>query len=124
MVYVQPFPASGARHQLPVEASGMANHPLWSPDGKELFFNPGPGLFAWVRFTPVPTVSFGNPEVGPRPFLTGPPITRRAFDIRGDGKFVGLTEAGQTVGGTLIAQQIQVVLNWFEELKRLAPAAK
>ena len=124
MIYVQPFPASGARHELPVEASRIAHHPLWSPDGKEMFFNPAPGLFAWISITTEPTVIFGKPEIGPRPFLTGPPTNQRAFDIRRDGKFVGLTEAGQTVSGTLIPHQIQVVLNWFEELKRLAPATK
>ncbi len=43
MIYVQPFPASGAQHQLPVGAYGIASQPLWSPDGKELFYNPAPG---------------------------------------------------------------------------------
>jgi dipeptidyl aminopeptidase/acylaminoacyl peptidase len=124
MVYVEPFPATGARYQLPVEASGIAHHPLWSPDGKELFFNPAPGLFSWVSITTEPTVTFGNPKVGPRPFVTGPPIMRRAFDIRRDGKFVGLIEAGQTVGSTIIPHQIQVVLNWFEEVKGLVPATQ
>ena len=40
-IYVQPFPASGVQYQLPIEASGLAAQPLWSPDGKELFYNPG-----------------------------------------------------------------------------------
>jgi Tol biopolymer transport system component len=124
MIYVQPFPASGVQHQLPSAASELATQPLWSLDLKELFFNPGPGRFAWVSVTTQPTFTFGNPETVPRPFHTGPPSLRRAFDITPGGKFVGLIEAGQTVSGTPTAPHIQVVLNWFEELKALVSATK
>ena len=124
MISVQPFPASGAVHQLPVGASGIASQPLWSPDGKELFYNPAPAEFAWVSVTYQPTFDFGNPETVPRPFRTGPPAVRRAFDITPGGRFVGLSQEGQTESGRLITPQIHVVLNWFEELKRLVPAAK
>jgi hypothetical protein len=88
-----------------------------APDGKELFYNPGPGRLAWVSVTTGPTVTFGNPEAVPRPFQTGPPSMRRAFDITPGGKFVGLIQPGLTDSGTPPAPQIQVVLNWFEELK-------
>jgi hypothetical protein len=37
-------------------------------------------------------------------------------------RFLGLIAAAQTQAGSSAAPQIQVVLNWFEELKRLAPA--
>ena len=37
-VNVQPFPATGATYQLPVVEQGGYCHPLWSPDGKELFY--------------------------------------------------------------------------------------
>ena len=43
-----------------------------SADGTELFYNPGPGQFAWVSVTTHPTFGFGNPHVVPRPFTTGP----------------------------------------------------
>ncbi len=123
MTYVQPFPASGVQHQLPLGALGLASQPLWSPDQKELFYNPAPGQLAWVNVTTQPIFTFGNPEVAPRPFLTGPPWVRRAFDITRSGKFVGVTAEGQTESGRPITQQIQVVLNWFEELRaRVLPA--
>ncbi len=124
MIYVQPFPPSGAQHQLPLGPSEVALQPLWSPDGKELFYNPGPGRLAWVSVTTQPLFTFGNPGVAPRPFLTSPASSRRAFDITPGGKFVGLTQAGQTESGTPIAPQIQVVLNWFEELRALVPQTK
>ena len=117
-INVQPFPASGTRYQLP----HLATHPLWSPDGKELFYSPGPGRLAWVGVRTQPTVTFGNPEAGPRPFQTGPPSVRRAFDITPDGRFIGLSPpGGNTESGMPIAPHIQVILNWHEELKRLVP---
>ena len=50
-----------------------------------------------------------------------PNCARTLYDITPGGKFVGLIPAGQTESGTPTAPQIQVVLNWFEELKRLVP---
>ena len=44
-VYVQPFPADGTKYQLPKDTNDE-HHPLWSPDGRELFYVPGPGRFA------------------------------------------------------------------------------
>ena len=91
---------------------------------KGTVLQPGPGRFAWVSVTTRPTLTFGNPEAVPRPFQTGPRTERRMFDITPGGKFVGLIQAGQTESGAPIAPQLQVVLNWFEELKRLVPATK
>ena len=120
--YVQPFPPSGVQHQLPVGPGGIGLQPLWSPDEKELFYNPAPGQFAWVSVTTHPTFTLGNPEMVPRPFQTGPPPTRRQYDITPGGRFIGLIEAGQPVSAKPLAPQIQVVLNWFEELRaRVTP---
>ena len=49
-------------------------------------------------------------------------IFSRPWDISRDGRFLGLIDAAQTQAVASAAPQIQVVLNWFEELKRLAPA--
>jgi hypothetical protein len=46
---------------------------------------------------------------------------RRQFDIiTPSGKFVGLIQAGDA-DGMRLSQHIQVVLNWFEELKARVP---
>ena len=42
VVFVQPFPATGAKSQVSANAEA-GHHPGWSSDGKELFYNPGPG---------------------------------------------------------------------------------
>jgi serine/threonine-protein kinase len=122
--YLQTFPPSTVQHELPVGPSGIALQPLWSPDQKELFYNPAPGQFAWVSVQTQSTFALGNPEMVPRPFQTGPPATRRQYDITRDGRFIGLIEAGQPAAARPDPPQFHVVLNWFEELKRLVPAAK
>ena len=48
-VYVQPFPATGAKYQISKEPG--AHHPLWSPDGKELLYIPTVGNLASVSVT-------------------------------------------------------------------------
>ena len=45
---VEPFPPTGVKHQLVAYGSELPNHPLWSVDGKELFYNRGPSAFASV----------------------------------------------------------------------------
>jgi hypothetical protein len=94
---------------------------VWSADGKELFYNPRAGDFEAVRVTTEPTFAFGSAVALPRPFQLSPVEARRAYDVTTSGKFVGLIPVGQPEGTSQIASQIQVVLNWFEELKRLAP---
>jgi serine/threonine-protein kinase len=120
-VYVQPFPATGAKFQL--FAKGDNPHEVvWSPDGKALFYNPRPGGFESVSVTTEPTFTFGNAVAVPKGFQLGPAISRRAYDITPGGKFVGLIATGQQSASDITAAaQIQVVLNWAEELKRLVP---
>jgi serine/threonine-protein kinase len=121
-VYVQPFPPTGAKYQVYAKETDGGHHVLWSPDGKELFYNPRPGGYEVVNVTTTPTVAFGNPAALPRPFQTGPPQVRRPFDMMPNGKFVGLATPGQlSAAGSLGQLEIHVVLNWFEELKQRVP---
>jgi hypothetical protein len=57
----------------------------------------------------------------PRGYINGGPSFQRNYDVMLDGRILGVVPAGQTqsAGST---QQIQVVLNWFEELKARVPA--
>lgn len=122
MIYVQPFPATGAHYQLPAkEAADVPHHPRWSPDGKELFYNPGPGGFEVVRVTTQPTFAFGNSVSLVKSLQFGPPNSRTPYDITPDGKLLGVTPAGPAASPTPAAPQIQVVLNWFEDLKMRVP---
>jgi serine/threonine-protein kinase len=119
-LFVQPFPTTGATYPI---SKSLGFHPTWSPDGKELFYsaNAGSGTFVAVSVTTRPTFTFGNPVTVPRPFVERGPGFERNNDITLDGKrFLGVA-AGQTASGAPAAPQIQVVLNWFEELKARVP---
>jgi serine/threonine-protein kinase len=118
--YVKPFPAAATRYQVPQDQD--THHPLWSPDGKELLYTAGPSLFGGVSVATKPSLSFGSPVRAPKSgFTTGSPAVARPYDILPDGKhLIGVAPPGQaqTGGGPL---QMQVVLNWFEDVKQRAP---
>jgi hypothetical protein len=76
---------------------------------------------AAVRVTTRPSFAVGEAMPVPRPFNTAAPFIERPYDISRDGQhFLGLIDAAQTQSGAP-APQIQVVLNWFEELKARVP---
>jgi hypothetical protein len=119
-LFVQPFPPTGATYPI---SKGVGFHPTWAPDGKELFYVAGPSSYVAVSVTTRPTFTFGNPVPVVRVFVERGPIFERSNDITLDGKrFIGVVAAGQnTASGAAAAPQIQVVLNWFEELKARVP---
>ncbi len=121
IVYVEPYPRTGARYQIS-KAEEDGHHAVWSPDGRELFYTPGPGnRFLVVPITTTPSFAFGDPVLIPRLFVNAPPTAARPFDIARDGKrFLGL-RADVGSNGLPVAPQIQVVLNWTEELKQRVP---
>lgn len=115
-VYVQPFPSTGVKYQITTEGGRM---PLWSPDGRQLFVSPRRGRLAAVSVGTQPSFRFGNQIVVPGgSILSGGAGSSREFDITPDGKFVVVVSAGQDDSGASAANQIQVVLNWFEEVKQ------
>ena len=116
-VHVEPFPPTGRRYQIERTLSSDApHHAVWSEDGTELIFNQRAGLLSIVEVTTSPAFTFGNPRNVPRRFVTGPPSMRRAFDVLPDGRLVAIISAGAD-GGVSDDTQINVVMNWFEELR-------
>jgi eukaryotic-like serine/threonine-protein kinase len=125
-VFVQPFPATGSKYQI---SKGGAHSPLWSPNGKEIFYvgsmQPAGQLVA-MNLTTHPSFTVGNPVAVPSGRLQlsgggGLHIPRR-FDMGPDGAIIGVVDSAQTPAGALAAARIEVVLNWFEELKERVPA--
>ena len=115
--YVQPFPANGTKFEL-----GRGGRPMWAPDGKELFFVPAPSQFMAVSVRTNPTFGFSAPVSLPRRFGLAPPANPRPYDILPDGRIVAVDAASQA--GDQASQQLDVVLNWFEELKRKLPGSR
>ncbi len=119
--YVQPYPPTGVQRQVsPVNEDG--HHQVWSRDGKELLYTPGPGtVFDEVAVTLTPaSISFGPGGSFARSFVNLPPSYERPFDIsrnaKGEPVIIGLTPS---IGDLSRPVRIEnrVVLNWFEELK-------
>lgn len=115
-VYVRPASGHGGKWHVSLEG-GLA--PVWSPDGRELFF---------VRNDAMMVVSIEANETQvtagpPRKLFNFPPGRRserdiRSFDIAPDGKrFVLMRSATPGIG----RRQINIVLNWSEELKASVP---
>ncbi len=112
-VYVSPFPNPDDVKYLVSEEGG--GQPVWSPDGTELFYRIGNRMMV-VSVQTKPTFRPGRPEVlFEGEYLSSGYVSGyQYYDISPDGQqFVMIKEAGQG--------QINVVLNWFEELKRLVP---
>jgi serine/threonine-protein kinase len=114
--YVQPFPPTGTRYQI-----ARGGRPAWSRDGKELFYVPAPARFAVVRVRTEPSFAFSSPVDVPRRFGIADPSNPRPYDTLRDGRLIGVAMPGLNQTGSGPAQ-IQVVLNWFEELKARVPA--
>jgi hypothetical protein len=120
-VYVQPFPATGEQHQAPKRVLDF--HPLWAPDGRSIFYVPSAArATVSVPIATRPTVSFGTPvELPrvPRPLLLSPDA--RGYDVLRDGRFIAIVPVSDDASGSAVSSEFRVVMNWFEELKRLAP---
>jgi Tol biopolymer transport system component len=114
--FVQPYPATGAKYQLTSTREG-GHTPIWSPDGRELFFTPGPVReLSTVKVTTSPSFAFAPGEPVVRNFMSGLPTAGRVFDVAGPGvRFLGMVPAHTEPG--LAREEINVVLNWTEELQ-------
>jgi serine/threonine-protein kinase len=113
-LYVQPFPPNGSKYQI-----ARGGRPAWSRTGGELFYIPAAGQFVVVKITAQPTFSFSNPTAIPRGFGIADPLSPRPYDVMPDGRIVGVQPV--LTSGAVRGPQINVVLNWSEELKRLVP---
>jgi Tol biopolymer transport system component len=125
-VFVQPYPATGAKYQIPLVEQGGYRHPRWSPDGRELFYVIGGNVRIRVASVATqPGFAFGNSAPLPRPpiWLDNNADLGRQWDVMHDGQhFIARIPAGSAgQAGQTQTQQIEVVLNWFEELKQRVP---
>ena len=120
-VFVEPFPTTGARYQAP--RVNFDFQPLWSYDGRELLYIPSTasGRMVAVSFTTTPAVAFGSPAQFPFTLTAGMLSGgRRAFDILPDGRIVGLS-GGEVAQNIATTNELRLIVNWFEELRRLVP---
>jgi serine/threonine-protein kinase len=115
-IYLQPYPGPGGKWQISTDGG---NEPAWNRNGRELFYRSGNKMMA-VDVTTQPTFSPGKPKVlfEGQYVAVQPGLTGTAYDVSPDGqRFLMVKESEASISAT----QINVVLNWFEELKRRAP---
>jgi eukaryotic-like serine/threonine-protein kinase len=118
-IYVQPYPGPGGKWQISTDGG---SEPAWNHNARELFYRNANKMMA-VDVTTQPSFSAGKPKVlFEGVYLSvAPGLTNTAYDVSADGqRFLMVKETGRAVSST----QINVVQNWFEELKRRAPAEK
>jgi len=111
-VYVQPYPLTGGRYQV----SHHGTAPRWSRDGTQLFYaglSKNSTIPDTIMAVPVRTqaaFTFGTPTSLP---ISG--LLNRGYSPAPDGKqFLVVVPPDAEAS----PPQINVVLNWFEELKR------
>ncbi len=128
-IYVRPFPNVDDGKWLISTQGG--EFPIWSPHGRELYYDDYPDQMMVVTIETEPTFAAGNPEVLFRSEYvlashSGPDPS--PYDISPDGKrFLMIKEETQAQEGDEAAEtppitELIVVDNWDEVLKRLAPA--
>jgi serine/threonine-protein kinase len=114
-VYVQPFPGPGPRRQVSV---GGGDCPLWSRDGRELYYATPDKLMA-VDVTSGPTFVAGTPRALFAGRYRGSLNTTTPYDVTADGRrFLRVRQAQPQRAVT----HVDVVLNWFAEFRRVAEA--
>lgn len=116
-VFVETFPQSGSKHHLFVKSGDNPHHPLWSKDGKRLYYVPRVGAFEYVPFSASPAVGFGAPVPTYRAFPVAAPTSPRTFDVWQDGRILSGTAGTRNTTTADRDDQLRVVLNWFDEVR-------
>ncbi len=124
-VYVQPYP--GLEREIPISPGG-GYAPAWSPSGKELFYCSGgrePKMMAVEITYQGDDLTVGNPVVL---FTRGSGCSSgpvRKYDVSRDGqRFLRIRKdrsSSLAMEQKFFGNKVNVVLNWSEELRRLAP---
>ncbi len=121
-IFVQPFPGPGPKWQISTEGG---SEPRWSRSGHELFYRQDDKLnrqndkMMVVDVETAPTFRAGRPRV----LFEGQfyDFGINCYDVTPDGsRFIMIKEDPAELGPA----HVNVVLNWFDEVKRQVPGAK
>jgi len=105
-------------------SSTTSRDPVWSNDGSELFMLQDDNQAMWsVKVPKDNDTEWGIPEklfefefeIQDR----GPEV--RCYDVAPDGRFIFSITPVKLDGPVANSREIRIVLNFFEEIKRLAP---
>ena len=117
-VYVQPVSGPSGKWQISTEGGREV---VWARNGREIFYRNGTKMMV-VDVKTDPTFTAGRPRLlfeGDYRVTAGRGIAD--YDAAPDGqRFLMIQEGGKESAPT----QINVVLNWFEELKKRVPSGR
>ena len=114
-IYVHSFPVVTGQHSI---SPGLGTDPVWSPDGRTLYYRSGPQFFA-VAVTTEPAFTVSAPDLlfdEPRYGGTQSGGWVRNWDIHPDGSRFVMVSGGGGSGASL--SEVYLVTNWFEELRQ------
>jgi serine/threonine-protein kinase len=111
-VSVRPFPGPDRKWQVSTDGG---THPRWNSNGKEIFYRNESKMMV-VNVAPGSELTFSEPRVlFDQRYAFGTAQTIPNYDVSTDGlNFVMVKDDAE-------AGRLNVMLNWFEELKRLVP---
>ena len=126
-VYVRPYPNTGGGQRRVSEGGAGSYAPVWSPDGRELYYDVGPPeVLMSVSIQTDPSLQLGRPqelfpieEIFQANVAT---VIAPLWDVTSDGSgFVFVQPAAQGEFTDENDDRVYVVLDWFEELRARAP---
>jgi Tol biopolymer transport system component len=118
-IFVQPYPGPGGKWQISTEG-GV--EPLWNRNGRELFYRTGKKMMA-VEISTKPSFSAGAPKtLFEGEYVLLPTISTPNYDVSSDGQRFLMLKAVEQAHSP--PTQINVVLNWFDELNQKVPTGR
>ena len=115
-VYVRPFPEGEPAYRVSTDGG---TSPLWAPDGSQLFCR-GTRSVMVVEVQTTPTFTPNRPRtLFEGSFGSTAPI--RNWDVDPDGQRFVMTQTDPNRVEQQPVTRINIVLNWLDELQRLAP---
>ena len=111
-VYVKLFRGEGTAKRI---SKAGGSQPRWAPDGKELFYRKGRKMIRVVTQLNQ-TIEVGMPQtLFEGDYNHGLNRVVRNYDVAPDGQYFMMIQSDEDEGGPT---HLNVVLNWFEELKQ------
>ncbi len=108
-VFIRRYPDTGDVWQV---STGGGAAPLWSRDGRSLYFQRGRDLLR-VETRTAPSLTIGEPQRVAKGISAG--VIGRAYDVGADGRVVSVRAPGDVAR----LPAIRVLLHWEQELARL-----
>ncbi|MGO9255908.1 MAG: protein kinase domain-containing protein [Bryobacteraceae bacterium] len=112
-IYVTAYSDAGPKVTISADGGTL---PRWSRNGRELFYRSGNKMMA-VEVQTVPTFRAGRPKVLFE-------AAYRGYDVSADGHRFLMVKPPAAQQSPPASDQVMIVFNWLEELRRRLPAGK